>query len=121
MNKKDIEFVLKAICTMLPYGVISKNCKNDFDVPAYLLPDVNGIRKLIAEYDLKPYLRPMKSMTDEEYAEYKDMDLNGEFGNNPYYKTPNIEAFYWLNAHHFDYNGLIEIGFALEAPHGMYN
>jgi hypothetical protein len=27
----------------------------------------------------------------------------------------------WLNAHHFDYRGLIEKGLALEAPEGMYN
>ena len=27
----------------------------------------------------------------------------------------------WLNAHHFDYRGLIEKGLALVAPDGMYN
>jgi hypothetical protein len=27
----------------------------------------------------------------------------------------------WLNAHHFDYRGLIEKGLALEAPEGMYD
>ena len=27
----------------------------------------------------------------------------------------------WLNAHHFDYRGLIEKGLALEAPKDMYN
>lgn len=27
----------------------------------------------------------------------------------------------WLNAHHFDYRGLIGMGLALEAPEGMYN
>ena len=26
----------------------------------------------------------------------------------------------WLNAHRFDYRGLIEKGLALEAPEGMY-
>lgn len=26
----------------------------------------------------------------------------------------------WLNAHHFDYHGLIEKGLAIEAPEGMY-
>jgi hypothetical protein len=26
----------------------------------------------------------------------------------------------WLNAHHFDYRGLIEKGLALEAPEDMY-
>lgn len=27
----------------------------------------------------------------------------------------------WLNAHHFDYRGLIEKGLALEALEGMYD
>jgi hypothetical protein len=31
-----------------------------------------------------------------------------------------IEEIDWLNAHHFDYRGLIEKGIALEAPKGMY-
>jgi len=31
-----------------------------------------------------------------------------------------INVFDWLNAHHFDYRGLIERGLALEAPEGMY-
>ena len=30
------------------------------------------------------------------------------------------EAIDWLNAHHFDYRGLIEKGLALEAPEDMY-
>jgi hypothetical protein len=32
-----------------------------------------------------------------------------------------IKVFDWLNAHHFDYRGLIERGLAIEAPEGMYN
>jgi hypothetical protein len=31
-----------------------------------------------------------------------------------------IKLIDWLNAHHFDYRGLIEKGLALEAPEGMY-
>lgn len=27
----------------------------------------------------------------------------------------------WLNAHHFDYRGLIKLGLALKAPEGMYD
>ena len=32
----------------------------------------------------------------------------------------NWQGIDWLNAHHFDYRGLIEKGLALEAPEGMY-
>ena len=40
-----------------------------------------------------------------------DLDDEGDGLNNLYD---------WLNAHHFDYRGLIEKGLALEAPEGMY-
>lgn len=42
-----------------------------------------------------------------------------------YVMSPDVDIDYksvdWLNAHHFDYRGLIERGLALEAPKGMYN
>ena len=33
---------------------------------------------------------------------------------------PSYQTFDWLNAYHFDYRGLIELGLALEAPQNMY-
>lgn len=67
--------------------------------------------------DVKPYLRPMSSMTEEEIDEFTQFDVysDGE------YVIPNYETIDWLNVHHFDYRGLIEKGLALEAPEGMYN
>lgn len=61
----------------------------------------------------------MDSMTNEEACAYlyaRDMDfetssLNAPLGN----------GVDWLNAHHFDYRGLIPKGLAVEAPEGMYN
>ena len=84
-------------------------------------------------FDDKPYLRPMSSMTEEEVEEVcKIADIenleNGfvDFGLFP--AEGNLVPLYvieliidWLNAHHFDYRGLIEKGLALEAPEGMYN
>ena len=78
---------------------------------------------------VKPYLRPMSSMTEEEQKELEKI-IDGILG----YKARNYfhseddykwntlyEAIDWLNAHHFDYRGLIGKGLALEAPEGMYN
>lgn len=64
-----------------------------------------------------PYLRPMSSMTEEEREEFNNIpmfksyyllkvDLPFEIGN--------YKVFDWLNAHHFDYRGLIEKGLAIE-------
>ena len=81
---------------------------------------------------VKPYLRPMSSMTDEEFKEYESAnELDTEESakalrtNLLEKKRVRISSWYhgvdWLNRHHFDYRGLIEKGLALEAPEGMYN
>ena len=86
----------------------------------------------------KPYLRPMSSMTEEELNEcvcqsgIKDIECPNwqDIPKEKQFKvrlnhaiavfltdSNNVD---WLNAHHFDYRGLIEKGLALEAPKGMY-
>lgn len=67
--------------------------------------------------EFKPYLRPMSSMTEEERGEYNIIKCS---------ICPDDADDYagfvdWLNSHHFDYRGLIELDLALEAPEGMYN
>ena len=69
--------------------------------------------------DIKPYLRPMSSMTEEEKAQMKKLwfDNNRVIFLDP--KEIRCYRFYdsnvvdWLNAHHFDYRGLIEKGLAI--------
>ena len=75
--------------------------------------------------NVKPYLRHLSSMTEEEYKQYRKFSYYGAAGyrNNDYKEmvaTPSFEKMDFLNAHHFDYRGLIEKGLALEAPEGMY-
>lgn len=87
---------------------------------------------------LIPYLRPLSSMTEEEFEKlkkysglkYEQLDLasyqNGTYKCLDFYlsEVPSyvvILVFDWLNAHHFDYRGLIEQGLALEAKEGVYN
>lgn len=88
--------------------------------------------------EVKPYLRPMSSMTDEEKEDLKknyrfyfdDCDdgiTNGiyssQFNRTIYEMIDECDIsgiIDWLNAHHFDYRGLIEKGLALGALEGMY-
>ena len=72
---------------------------------------------------VKPYLRPMSSMTEEERNEATQFEINnlGPIGFNWGLLVSNSSKLVnWLNAHHFDYHGLIEKGLALEAPEDMY-
>ena len=70
---------------------------------------------------IKPYLRPMSSMTADEVGVYISLkeDIIGSDGLTYFFET--YKSIDWLNTHHFDYRGLIKKGLALEAPEGMYN
>ena len=80
----------------------------------------NGLTNQIA----RPYLRPMSSMTEDERNEYLNVKMQEteRVALAEVYRPEAVsEILDWLNAHHFDYRGLIEKGLALEAPDGMYN
>lgn len=112
--------VLIDLCERLPYGV--KVSAIGWDKPIYLMQlDIN--RLFSSSLDTpKPYLRPMSSMTEEEREEYTSYCFEQPFLQKD--KTPNLGSIPmcidWLNAHHFDFRGLIEKGLALEAPTNMY-
>lgn len=59
---------------------------------------------------VKPYLRPLSSMTDEEKNEL--LQLMG--------RGTDIERVDFYISHYFDYRCLIPMGLALEAPKDMY-
>ena len=78
--------------------------------------------------EVKPYLRPMSSMTVEEEYEYhqcKSIDCLDicEMEHEEMLETGALwfsHAIDWLNKKGFDYRGLIPMGLALEAPKDMY-
>ena len=85
------------------------------------------INEFVPVHCVKPYLRPMSSMTKEEQKAFDDFCVideeawkgNGIVG---YINQAQImaDAVDFLNAHHFDFRGLIEKGLAIEAPKDMY-
>ena len=118
MTQEDKELLIKEICARLPYGVIAKVYSywneeyfddklvgidlEENDVLAVALP---GGR---CEIDLvKPYLRPLSRMTEEEKDEYE-----------MFRSFEQLLEFYLRR--HLDFRGLISKGLALQAPEGMY-
>ena len=135
MTQEEKQLLLKDLCARFPYGVICQLSNNNADVSITEKLELGGLEHFISgTMDVKPYLRPMSSMTEEEKEEYHkqvdiDLDRTAEalrerFDTGTYHPenrfTPQYCHIDWLNAHHFDYRGLIEKGLALEAKEGMY-
>ena len=110
MTQEDKELLLKDLCARLPYEVILLAPSGRITYET----DGNTAAELFVEQGWKPYLRSLSSMTEEEKIDYQ------AFFNYDGVEYPE-EYIDWLNAHHFDYRGLIERGLAIEAPEGMYN
>ena len=114
-NKEVEEDIVDSVYCVMPDGYIN----------------TETIDSDISLDDIVLYLRPMSSMTEEEKNE-----LNKRFYNIGYFFTQEppydhglmvqhsdigsiivsefSEVYDWLNAHHFDYRGLIEKGLAIE-------
>lgn len=68
-------------------------------------------------YIIKPYLRPMDSMTEEEQSKYFRFKFRFSRVVNEVHLSNYHE---WLLRNYFDYMNLINRGLALEAPSDMY-
>lgn len=118
MTQEEKELVIKDLCGRLSYGLIIK-CNDGFRQSKEKLVSIDVGNELInydwGLTDIKPYLRPLSSMTDEEREEYNQEMYGVAFFTDP------ISQMDWLNKNMFDYRGLIPKGLALEAKEWMYN
>ena len=157
-SEEEKQLLLKDLCARLPYKVRCK-CVSGLgggETERGVLKYVGNCYGVISNYyegvplhsgfvnnvfypieNIKPYLRPMSSMTEEEFQKLRSIcphsiinktnvtewfvGINGsDYGRIS--RVDEISEFIdWLNAHYFDFRGLIEKGLALEAPEGMYN
>lgn len=157
MTNEEKQLLTNDLCGRLPYPITYINVEyGDFESSPHILNSVdnNTEEDIITimdssglTYDLeevRPYLRPRTSMTDEEKRELrrllrlsyapKDCPIvepdfsitidysNNECERNDYYSMEMMMIYFeWLNKSHFDWRGLIPRGLALEAPEGMYD
>ena len=146
MTQEDKNLLFKELCSRLPYKLMcnvtdyTAEREEDENFDACLLSiertDSGGYTTFIGaapEYPIwhnlqpliKPYRRQMSSMTEEEIADYwKSEGIELDYADKRYPLKNDRHITWqtsdWLNAHHFDYRGLIEKGLALEAPKDMY-
>ena len=143
MTQEDKELLLKDLSARLPYGVhcciynFDGTIRDEDDLVFYCaganIVTLKGDakRECFMYHQVKPYLRPMSSMTEEEKDDFYDNSETGDVDT----RTDGLGLYFrgefalfedityaidWLNAHYFDYRHLIEKGLALEAPEGMY-
>ena len=125
MTPEDKELLIKDLCARLPYNVIcqvefKENGKYNskvmllsgiFTDEAYFTTKGGSIYS--NEY--KPYLFPLSSMTEEQKVIYGDLCYSIIQSLAKNMQSELNELINWLNAHHFDYRGLIEKGLAIDA------
>ena len=121
MTKEDKDLLLKDLCARLPYHVRCKVWLKDGTTeegPLDLQHNYGDVLRDAFFYheikDIKPYLRPMSSMTEEEKYQYSktQWEYQADYCAPEYFDG--LESYDWLNAHHFDYRGLIDKGLAIK-------
>lgn len=125
MTQEDKQLLLRDLCARLAFGRVKCQVKvesfneemDDYieffdDEIVFIEPRIYNVYLYeegtdVDISDIKPYLRPMSSMTEEERKELS------------YYENSvQITDFYY--SHHIDCRFMIEKGLALEAKEGMY-
>ena len=127
MTQDEKQLHLADLCARLPYGVKAQVCGWDeekgevqitlkiysINTDGYVYFETNDydVNYLPVE-NVRPYLRPLSSMTEEEKVEY--CNLQDKFLLSSQYPVTDGYALYdWLNKKMFDYRGLIPKGSAI--------
>ena len=136
MTQEQKELLFKDLCARLPYGVKIELTWWVMDegtcLSTTLEPDhIEQIRNdELGDVEIKSYLRPMSSMTEEQCFDFYCRFVENEIDYNDFKKyyfdgclwnkvltliSDCGDIIDWLNKYHFDYRGLIEKGLAIDA------
>lgn len=131
MKQEEKELLIKDLCARLPYGVkcqvqedeftyIGTLCRLEVDSKNGNLLDftesMSGLDCQVYLSEVKPYLFPLSSMTEEQQEEFDRL-----YTFDALIIEPQWELIDWLNKNHFDYRGLIKKSLALDATNlGIY-
>ena len=129
MTQNDKDLLLRDLCASLPYGVKVKlgDNPNIFELGhrirfAVMYGDSDKLEDILDITNIKPYLFPLSSMTDEDYAIYsKIWEDTGKtaYLEGCHHLISTIKAYKaandYLLSKHYDINGLIPKGLANDA------
>ena len=117
MTQEHKELLFKDLCARLPYGIkfLRESWNYEWDQELSVIEVLEDIdkdgyinrTKVYNVEDIKPYLFPLSSMTEEQEKEWL-YTLSSD-----YHIT--YDTVDWLNKNHFDYRGLIPMGLAIDA------
>lgn len=128
MTQEDKELLLQDLCARLYCGVKITDGLHVTTLKVRIDTAPATLAQFISSENLKYYLRPLSSMTEEEVKEIQK--INWQFCKDGFFVGAEDDGYCsvsqmadilkYLNEHHLDYRGLIEKGLVLEAPEGMY-
>ena len=147
MTQENKQLLLQDLSARLPYGVmVLEDIDKEFDggcvSKLVTITEIKGEKMFFTKSsftpvtieEIRPYLRSMSSMTEEEKEELshllpKNWSIEIDKLNNLYFDMCTtvfleidsiLNILNWLLSRHFDFQGLIEKELALEALEGMY-
>lgn len=127
MTQENKELLLKDLCARIPYGV-KVQIKNEIvvlnsicDDDGYHFNFIGDDREGVNIEQIKPYLFPLSSMTEEQYNEffsyYHNIEMDEIKASGDYLKAAYLgenAKHDWLNKNHFDYRYLIDRNLAID-------
>ena len=129
MTQEEKSLLLKDLCARLTYEVFLKIGEySDYTLQGIVQSNIykpllircNGSDFECSIEVVRPYLRPMSSMTEEVDKEYAKVIVKSQDCSLENSESATTMANDWLLSKGFDVRGLIKKGLALEAPEGMY-
>lgn len=119
MTQEEKQLLVKDLCARLPYSV-TVECSIESGESVDLILNTSHIDELVDDsLIVKPYLRPMSSMTEEEKLKLEDMEFEIAHLKFTTYAHECMILDY-LYSCHLDVRGLIPMGLAIKAPENMY-
>lgn len=122
MTQEDKELIFKELCARLPYHVKCKICLKDGSTEEGLLDLQHNYGNVLQDAfyynkikDIKPYLRPMSSMTEEEKEEYCQLQQKVIYNSKGVINEDVTKYINWCYKKHLDINNLIPMELAIDA------